>query len=52
MINELPGNMNIDMNKYFTQNISYLLDTEKKKALEKFLQMSQSFNAEPLLHRV
>jgi chorismate dehydratase len=41
----------IDLKHYYTQNIQYRLDEAKRKALKKFLQWSQSFNAEPLFER-
>lgn len=51
VIKSINNEMDIDLNKYFTQNINYLLDENKKKALNLFLQMSQSFNTEPLFER-
>lgn len=48
VINSIDNKAGIDLNHYFMKNIQYKLDDNKKTALQKFLQMSQSFNAEPL----
>ena len=51
VINTIENKFGIDLNQYFSRNIQYQLDDDKREALQKFLQMSQSFNAEPLFER-
>jgi chorismate dehydratase len=40
VLQELPSDV-YDLHKYYTENISYLLDDEKKKGLKRFLQFLQ-----------
>lgn len=52
VIKTIDNKLGIDLQSYYLKNIRYFLDEDKKKALKKFLQLSLSFDTEPLFQSV